>query len=888
MRKCCGWDSRAPAGLRVRQIHFKNVSWKNPSPAGQCLVNKWRPLSLFMKKSSNCFFIFIPLCLGCLLILPLSCATRSASSIKIDGATPLQWSVRLADSEMARRGDTLIWKEGGKAKWDYTAGLFTLSLLKLDAQTHNPDYVTFAENAIGSFLTPDGGIQGYKPAEYQLDAINPGKTVLALWQITHDERYRKAAELLRRQLDTQPRTADGGFWHKQRYTQQMWLDGVYMGDPFYAEYSKLFNSPDGFDDVARQIRLIDEHTYDAKTGLNYHGWDSLKTQPWANPATGCSPNFWGRAEGWYVMALVDALDFFPTNHPARAEIIATLQKTAAGILKWQDPKTGLWWQVLDQGDRKGNYLEATASAMFVYALAKGVNQGYLSRDEIPAIEKGYAGIVKNLVKYNGNREWSLIQCCQVAGLGGSPSNGKYRSGSFDYYVGEPIVNNDLKGVGPFILAGIEVQHLSATARSEAGCGKSCCANFTSSRCAASVDSCCASADKSKMLCVKVANPAAFARGDETVEIDLRAVAARLGLDPTAGKFVVKDCATSKILDSQVYASVPGQTPDKLLFQVALAPDETRSYCITDGAGLTNLPAPVVRTFARYVPERFDDFAWESDRIAHRIYGQALIKAEGTISSGADVWIKKNRGLIVDTMYVTKHYHEDNGEFMDDYRVGKSRGCGGLGIWDGKKLYVSSNWKNWRLITTGPIRSEFELTYDAWDAGNGRKVSEVKRFSIDAGSWLTKVSSTISSDDKSLLTLGVGLAERACPTNREEFITHDQTEGWLAYWQPEDQPKGVTAVAILLPENSVKKFTSDNPDMPDSVKHANVPQPTHEGYPAIRNQLAITQMQVDKPFTYYFGACWDRSGDFTNHVQWEDYLKRFAERRDQPLRVTPGN
>jgi hypothetical protein len=253
-----------------------------------------------------------------------------------------------------------------------------------------------------------------------------------------------------------------------------------------------------------------------------------------------------------------------------------------------------------------------------------------------------------------------------------------------------------------------------------------------------------------------------------------------------------------------------------------------------------------------------------------------------------VWIKKDRGLIVDTMYATKRYHEDNGSFMDDYRVGKSRGCGGLGIWDGKKLYVSSNWKSWKLITTGPIRSEFELTYDAWDAGNGRQVSEVKRFSIDAGSWLTKVSSTISSGDKSPLTIGVGLAERACPTNREEFITHDLTEGWMAYWQPEDQPKGTTAVAILLPKGSVKEFTNDNPDMPDSVKHADVPQPTLEGYPPIRTQMAVTQLEVDKPFTYYFGACWDRSGDFTNRVQWENYVKLFAKRRDQPLQVTIGN
>jgi len=353
-------------------------------------------------------------------------------------------------------------------------------------------------------------------------------------------------------------------------------------------------------------------------------------------------------------------------------------------------------------------------------------------------------------------------------------------------------------------------------------------------------------------------------------------------------FTVMDGLSSRILDSQTYSSESNQSPDKLLFQVDLAPGEAKTFYILDASALAAVPPPIVKTMARYVPERFDDFAWESDRIAHRIYGQALIKAEGTISSGADVWIKKDRGLIVDTMYATKHYHEDNGSFMDDYRVGKSRGCGGLGIWDGKKLFVSSNWKNWKLITTGPIRSEFELTYDAWDAGNGRMVSEVKRFSIDAGSWLTKVTSIISSEDKAPLTIGVGLAERACPTNREEFIAHDLTEGWMTYWQPEDQPKGITAVAILLPKNSVKEFTNDNPAMPDSVKHAYVKEPTHEGYPPIRTQLAVTQMEVGKPLSYYFGACWDRSGDFTNHVQWEDYLKRFAERRDQPLTVTVGN
>ena len=390
----------------------------------------------------------------------VSCATRAVPPQTFSGATPLAWSVRLADSEMTRRGDSLVWKPDGKAKWDYTAGLFTLSLLKLNERTPYDSYVKFSERAIGSFVAPDGKIQGYRPEEYQLDALNPGKTVLALWQITHDERYKNAATILRHQLGLQPRTSDGGFWHKQRYTNQMWLDGIYMASPFYAECAKLFGEPEAsFDDIAKQFHLIDEHTYDAKTGLNYHGWDAAKVQPWANPATGCSSNFWGRALGWYAMALVDTLDYFPTNHPARPQIIATLKKLSAGVVKFQDAKTGLWWQVMDQGDRKGNYLEATASAMFVYALAKGANHGYLSRDYATAAVKGYGGIVNNLIKNDGGGKWSLTKCCSVAGLGGSPSNGKMRDGSFDYYVGEPVVSNDLKGVGPFILAGIELQHL---------------------------------------------------------------------------------------------------------------------------------------------------------------------------------------------------------------------------------------------------------------------------------------------------------------------------------------------------------------------------------------------------------------------------------------------
>jgi unsaturated rhamnogalacturonyl hydrolase len=241
----------------------------------------------------------------------------------------------------------------------------------------------------------------------------------------------------------------------------MWLDGLFMGAPFYAECAKVFNTPKDFSDVTKQFRLIDQHLYAAKSGLFYHGWDSKKVQDWANKDTGCSSNFWGRAVGWYVMGIVDTLDFLPADHPDRAWLIGELKKTADGIVKWQDADTGLWWQVMDQGKREGNYLEATAATMFVYSLAKGVNRGYLGKEFTPAILKGYTSIVTKLIKTDGEKI-TLTQCCQVAGLGSSPQNAKKRDGSFGYYISEPIVENDLKGVGPFILAGIELQQLTGS------------------------------------------------------------------------------------------------------------------------------------------------------------------------------------------------------------------------------------------------------------------------------------------------------------------------------------------------------------------------------------------------------------------------------------------
>jgi unsaturated rhamnogalacturonyl hydrolase len=399
--------------------------------------------------------ILVPFLAAALFMVNTSCRTSSARapSEGFQGATPLEWSVRMADAEMARMGDSLNWSEGGRAKWSYTSGLLTLSLLALNDQVPTPAYVEFSKRAIGSFIADDGTIRNYRRDDFNIDNINPGKTVLRLWDLTDEERYRKAAAMLRDQLNDHPRTSEGGFWHKQRYPSQMWLDGLYMGAPFYAEYAHRFGPAKDFDDVARQFRLMDRHGHDPKTGLFYHGWDESRNPEWADPITGCSSNFWGRGLGWFSMALVDVLDYIPPTHPVRPELVGLLNKVCEGIVRHQDPQSGLWWQVLDQGGREGNYLEATASSMFVYTLAKGLNHGYLSKQYRDPAVRGYAAIIERLIREDGDGGISLTSCCSVAGLGYG------RDGSYAYYLREPVVENDHKGVGPFILAGIEMQAL---------------------------------------------------------------------------------------------------------------------------------------------------------------------------------------------------------------------------------------------------------------------------------------------------------------------------------------------------------------------------------------------------------------------------------------------
>ena len=365
------------------------------------------------------------------------------------------YSQQMAESFMTWHKDSIAVKEGKPAAWDYEQGLMLKALGRVWARTGDGSYFEYIRKDIDRYVSKDGNIRTYKYDDFNLDNIATGRILMTLAQQTlpEKEKYKKAADLLWKQIENQPKTNEGGYWHKKRYPYQMWLDGLFMCEPFAAEYSKVFNKPEHFSDIAHQFALIERYAVDAKTGLVFHGYDESKEQKWADKTTGVSPHFWSRAIGWYAMALVEVLDYFPENHPERKNLIKYLQRLAPALVKYQDAKSGVWYQMTSQGTRKGNYLEASGSCMFVYALAKGVRKGYLPQSFLQNAQKGYAGILKEFIEKEADGTLSINKAVSVGGLGGTP----YRDGSYEYYLSEPIKKNDLKGVGPFIFASVEME-----------------------------------------------------------------------------------------------------------------------------------------------------------------------------------------------------------------------------------------------------------------------------------------------------------------------------------------------------------------------------------------------------------------------------------------------
>lgn len=395
------------------------------------------------------YALVLPLGLAAALMMS-ACGEDRPASVPFDAP----WSTRIAESFLLRNPEGVTYDSlpAGR-KWNYEQGLMLLAMDAMYRHTGERRYIEFVRKDLDLYVRDDGSIATYRRTEYNIDQVGPGRALLAVYNRTRLPKFRFAADTLRQQMREHPRTNEGGFWHKKIYPYQMWLDGLFMAQPFLTQYARMYREPDTFDDIVNQFVWIERHTRDPKTDLLYHGWDESRTQSWANPATGCSPNFWGRGMGWYAMALVDVLELLPEGHPRRGELLRILQDLSRSLLSFRDTSSGLWYQVVDAGGRKGNYLEASASAMFAYAFAKGANRAYLGKEYLTRAEETFAGLIATLVTVQENGFVDLRETCRGAGLGGTP----YRDGSYEYYISEPRRTNDMKGYGPFLLAAIEIE-----------------------------------------------------------------------------------------------------------------------------------------------------------------------------------------------------------------------------------------------------------------------------------------------------------------------------------------------------------------------------------------------------------------------------------------------
>jgi unsaturated rhamnogalacturonyl hydrolase len=381
-----------------------------------------------------------------LLILITACSSGNSQKKVTDQP---KWSVRMANTVMIR-ADSLIRFVNGKPKWAYDVAFLGMAIDRLG--NVDPKYSKYMEDWVNYFVHPDGSVTDYRLSEYNLDRIFPGRNVITVYERHPDQKYKIALDNFIEQLKTHPKTNSGGYWHKKIYPWQMWLDGIFMGSTYMVQYAKEFYAPEWYNVATAQTKMIYEKTLDPFSGLLMHAWDESREQKWCDPATGKSRYPWSRATGWYTMAILDILEYLPADHPDRNDLITILQKTCDALLKVRDPESGIWFQVLNQGGREGNYLEGSGSAMFTYVFAKGAKLGYLDKKYRKIAESAFDGILKELVTVDENGLVTIRNICGGCGLGGNP----YRDGSYEYYVNEKRFDNDTKGVAPFILAAIEL------------------------------------------------------------------------------------------------------------------------------------------------------------------------------------------------------------------------------------------------------------------------------------------------------------------------------------------------------------------------------------------------------------------------------------------------
>lgn len=367
-------------------------------------------------------------------------AVRSFTTVAKPGAEEtLLWAARIA------RSVRTLWTPETLGGFNYTQGMVAEGMHRIGVRTGRPDDVQFAQTWLDRFVGPDGVIdpKAYPPKLYSLDRVRPGPALLLTYERTGDERYRKAMRELVQQLEEQPRTSEGGYWHRSTYPNQMWLDGIYMADVFAVRYGAKFGEPKLFDEAVHQITLIHRHTHDPRTGLYFHGWDESKTRPWADKVTGTSPEIWARAVGWYAMAMVDVLDALPPDHPGRAQVLPLLRDLCAALLKVQDRDTAGWWQIMDKPTGPKNYIESSCSLMFAYAFLRGAQAGYLPPEYREHGRRALRGMLNHKIDVKPDGTMDIRDTVIVGTLGGA-------GGFYDTYMKDKIVTNDQKAIGTFM------------------------------------------------------------------------------------------------------------------------------------------------------------------------------------------------------------------------------------------------------------------------------------------------------------------------------------------------------------------------------------------------------------------------------------------------------
>ena len=348
-------------------------------------------------------------------------------------------------------------KHGKAPGWNYIDGCMLTSLYTIYQCTGNKKYLEFIDNFVDYYVFEDGGIRGYELETYNVDNLNEGRILFDLYRETGKEKYKKAMDLLYKQVTEQPRTAIGNFWHKKIYPEQVWLDGLYMAQVFYTRYETEFNGCKNYEDIVTQFENVYNNMYDKRKGLYYHGWDYSKKAFWSDKKTGLSRSFWLRSVGWYTVGLVDVLGYFAPGHDGlKARLIKIFRETLEGLERYVEPEKKMFWQVVDRGGREGNYLETSGSAMLAYAMMKGARLGFADKRFAKLGEDIFNGISKEYLTQRDGK-LNLGGICLMAGLG--PETNKKRDGTFEYYISEPVVENDAKGTGPFVMAYTEIKQL---------------------------------------------------------------------------------------------------------------------------------------------------------------------------------------------------------------------------------------------------------------------------------------------------------------------------------------------------------------------------------------------------------------------------------------------